>query len=78
MIAEGGRIDHDTGRSPGLMQPGNHFVLGVGLATDQLQAVTRTHTVTQRLDIGQGVGSVDLRFTFPEQIQIGTIEQEDR
>jgi hypothetical protein len=76
-MAEARRIDDDSSRLPRLLDPVDHLVLAVGLAEFEGKAMTRGDLAARGLNVGQGLGTVDVRFALAQQIQVGPVQQVD-
>ena len=73
------RIDDDTaGRGHRLLDPVDQRALLVGLAEIDRQAEAFACHRAIALDIGQALGTIDARLARAEQVQVGTVEDEDR
>src|SRR5450830_2174023 len=64
-------------RSTGLVQPINQHAFVIALTKIDRQIMGSSGLQTQLFDIGQTMCAIDSRFTFDEEIQVGTVEDED-
>jgi hypothetical protein len=76
-MAETGGIDDDPSRLPRLLNPVDHLVLTVGLAEFEGKAVAGGDLAARGLDVGQGLGSIDVRLALAQKIQVGPVQQID-
>ena len=78
-MGEGGRIDDDArGGVPRLVDPVDQLALVVGLPEVDDQPVRGGGRDAQCLDVGEGGGAVDLRLSLAEEVEVGSVEHEDR
>ena len=61
----------------GLLDPGDQLPLIIGLAELHRDSESLRPHLNGGFDAGQGVPAVNLRLSGSEQIQVGTIEEED-
>ena len=77
-VRVGGGIQRDGMHSPlGLLNPGDQLPLVIGLAELHRYSEGLGAHLNRGFDTGQGVPAVNLRLAGSEQIQVGTIEEED-
>ena len=61
-----------------LLDPFDHFAFVVGLAEIDGVAGRFGGLATERLDIGERRAAVNLRLALAEQVEVGSVEDEDR
>jgi hypothetical protein len=78
-VAVAGRVDDDAGHlAARLLDPVDQLALMVGLAKLQPEAQLAGAPSAGFLDIRQAGAAVDLRLAGAEQVQIGSVEDENR
>jgi hypothetical protein len=74
----GARIEHDADPVPaGLLQFVDQLALVVRLEGRDLEAEFRAKTLACRIHIAQRRRPIGLRLACAEQVQVGTVEDED-
>ena len=77
-VRVGRRIDNQAiVNAPGRADLRDQFALHIALEGIQLRPQTASRLARQRLGIGQGEASVNLRLARAEQAQVRTIEQQE-
>ena len=77
-VGVAGRIDDDGGVAGArLLDPGDQFALVVGLAEIDLDAERIAPRAGLRLDVGQGLGTVDLRLARAQHVQVRSVQDQD-
>jgi hypothetical protein len=77
-MRESAGIDQDAvGVADGLLDPIDELALMVRLDGLDFDTEVLGHRREIGIDIGQGLGPIDLGLAFSEQIQIGTVDDQD-
>src|SRR3982750_1047611 len=77
-MGEGAGIDDDAGGGEGVLgDRGGDFVLAVALAKVDLKAKFSCHISALGFDIRKGLVAIDVRLTFAQQVQVGSVQDEN-
>src|SRR3954452_19481232 len=77
VVGVGGGVEHDAVHRPTTVDGVDQVALAVALHALHLDAQLDTKGDDAGLDVRQGLRSVDLRLTDPEQVKVGAVDQQD-
>ena len=77
-VAVGAGVQDEPGETAGdFLNPGDEFAFAVALSTLDLNSESGRLVAAHRLDIGERRPAIDVRLPPPEQVQVGTVEDQD-